>query len=416
MKTARPVVAEPLETRTLFLTADPSFGNGLVLTRFVQYNNEFAEHAVVLKSGQLLVQGRSQSIDGTYDVAAFAVYTPAGKLATGFNGNGKLLLPPPVSEEVGDISDVQLLPDGNVLVVGEHALIKLKTNGTVDQSFGKFGLATVPNYVPDEYDDSEQAVQLPNGGIKVGEYSPSTGLLSVATFDSAGQLVTKLRRTIPKDGGEVYVTAAAETIQFELKLRQFRSDLSIESKFGVGGIYDLTPEYVKWANTKKPWTDVYGDDPIKGIPEVGGDYRRAVTSREGFTVHLHVDSTAKGLPSTYDHGYVHTTLTVDVDSLGKHATFYGEIPPAKIYGHAYFLPAASGSFNFQHFGGKIVVADGSSYNYEDKIITSTYLEYATDAIAAGGDKYYIIGTMAISGVSDTSEHFAIARTNPAPYL
>lgn len=406
---------EALEPRTLFVAADPSFGSGGVITRFVKGNDEVAEHAVALDYGQVLVQGRTFD-GGAFENAGttiFAVYTPAGKLATGFNGNGKLVLSASVNHAVGIVSDVRKLGDGSVLIVGDNGLAKLKTNGKLDAGFGQNGVAAVPQYGDREYDDSTEAAVTANG-FKVGSYSPSTGVLAVATYDAHGKLTDAARRTIQTGGGQIFVTPNAETIAFPNgKVRQFRTSLQVESNFAAGGVLDLKPLFDAFAKTKKPWTNLYGND-YDGLPPFSLDrFESPEASRRGFIVYGKADGRTKagGLPWTVDHGEYETPLTIDISTDGKSVKFYGANASGAIYGRTHFVSTPSGSFNFQHFGGTFYTATNHVETYEDEKFTGVNDEYAADAVPAGGNKYYVFGAINQYSPGDNRYHFAVVRTN-----
>ena len=408
--------SEILESRALFtVAADASFGSGGVLTRFVKGNNEVAEHAVALDYGQVLVQGRTFD-KGIYDDAGtsvFAVYTAAGKLATGFNGNGKLVLTADVNEAVGVVSGIRKLGDGTVLIVGDHGLAKLKTNGQFDTTFGSTGVAPIPRYGDRAYDDSTEAAVI-NDGYKVGSYSPSTGVLAVAVYDAHGKLADALRRTIQTDGGKIDVTPGEETIAFANgKVRQFRTSLQVESKFAAGGVLDLKPLFDAFAKTKKPWTDLYGD-PYAGLPPLSlRRFEAPESSRRGFIVYGEADgrSDGSGLPFTVDHGEYETPLTIDIATDGKSVKFYGSDASGAIYGRTRFVSTPSGGFNFQHFGGTFYTAHNTVEKYEDEKFTGLNDEYAVDAVPAGSDKYYVFGAINQYTPGDDKYHFAVVRTN-----
>ncbi|HEV2964920.1 MAG TPA: delta-60 repeat domain-containing protein [Candidatus Angelobacter sp.] len=135
---------------------DTTFGNrGATLLAFTNFIN--TPNAVAIQpDGKIVVAGETQSSDGSINRFAIARFNPTGSLDTTFGSAGKVM-PEFFSVTFGGVreaADVILLqPDNKIIVAGiavqgarlpaKSALVRLNSNGTLDQTFGNGGTVAI---------------------------------------------------------------------------------------------------------------------------------------------------------------------------------------------------------------------------------------------------------------------------------
>jgi uncharacterized delta-60 repeat protein len=140
---------------------DPTFSrDGKVRTDFGGRFDE-ALAVAVGTDGAIVVVGRS------LDRVAVAKYLADGSLDESFSDDGRARFP---MDGPGAGNDVALQPDGRIVVVGSNgsdlALLRLRADGTRDDTFGGDGLVTTD--VGIGYDAARAVVVAPTGKIVVG--------------------------------------------------------------------------------------------------------------------------------------------------------------------------------------------------------------------------------------------------------
>ena len=152
-------------------TLDTGFdGDGKLLVP-IHGSYDLALSVTVQPDGKILVAGYS----GYYDFSLIRLNTD-GTLDTTFNGNGKAIVPVGFSLDVGRSVTVQ--PDGKILVAGysnsginyEFSLIRLNADGSLDTSFDGDGKLLVPVAIG-YYDVGNSVTVQPDGKIIVAGYS-----------------------------------------------------------------------------------------------------------------------------------------------------------------------------------------------------------------------------------------------------
>jgi uncharacterized delta-60 repeat protein len=243
---------------------DPTFGShGRVTTRLVSDPRFASGPAFALarqRDGKIIAAG---SGEGTI---ALARYSRRGRLDPRFGTGGIVQTKFSDSERhsVG-ARDVVLQPDGKIVAVGEYlssqegglpdqafALVRYRTDGTLDPSFGTDGKVTTAT------DGGAHAVALqPNGKIVVAG-SSETGsqvLFTVAryasdgsldpTFGSAGIVETRLGRlgsawaVILQRSGKIVVVGGAWEKRSVFALVRYNRTGTLDSSFGSRGIVKI---------------------------------------------------------------------------------------------------------------------------------------------------------------------------------
>jgi len=135
-------------------------GTGRVITP-VATDNDYGQSVALQTDGKILVAGYTRI--GTNDDFALVRYKTNGTLDTTFNGSGKVTTPVGSYDDCGQAVAIQ--GDGKILVAGyamigtqyDFALVRYETNGSLDTSFNGTGKVTTPM---SSYDDFGQAVAI----------------------------------------------------------------------------------------------------------------------------------------------------------------------------------------------------------------------------------------------------------------
>lgn len=173
---------------------DNTFGTGgTVVTNFYNYDDQ-ANAIVIQPDGKIIAAGYANpSSVNTLKDFALVRYKTDGTLDSTFGTNGKVLTNFPVGYD-DIIYAVTLQSDGKIVVAGNSdeinfgydqiALARYKPNGSLDSTFGTNGLVTLPTGNGDKA--NAIAVQ-PDGKILVaGEYYNAE--LALIRFDTTGAL------------------------------------------------------------------------------------------------------------------------------------------------------------------------------------------------------------------------------------
>ena len=389
---------EILESRSLFASVgtDPSFNGGAFATRFFAGSDEEASDVVVLKDGRLLVGGASNSDAGGYQRKVFAVYDKAGKLSRSFDGDGKLILSAADSAKLGYIEDLQLLKDGNVLVVGHESLLKLQTSGGTDTTFGTKGFIALP-VEPKGAVYLRSTQVLADGSLREATYDKDTGVLSLANYSSAGKSTRSLHRTVTANASSMVATPTAEVLAyFDGTAQAYRSDLSKESKFGSGGTLNVTSGFAKWAKANGPWATEAGDNPTDAPDDLHGLTVQAV-GKNGFVFEARTDYLSKKVPSTYGEHESWTNVYFYSGFTGSAVTVAG--------GHIDGTKLAS--TDFDHFSNTFTTTTNKRVDYASPFYDLG--EQANGFAAAGDGKYYVVG-VTFGDFENNNYSFTITKT------
>ena len=126
---------------------DTAFGTGGVALTDIGSNNERALAVAVQPNGKILSAGRTAQ-PGHQEIAVVRLL-PNGQLDTSFDGDG--ILQVNISNDEDEASDLILLPDGRILVVGyaspnsdrDLLAVMLTTSGGFDPGFGTNGVVVL---------------------------------------------------------------------------------------------------------------------------------------------------------------------------------------------------------------------------------------------------------------------------------
>jgi uncharacterized delta-60 repeat protein len=244
---------------------DPSFGRkGEVLTRLGSGRNVSQAQAVALQSdGKLVAVGLwSKSPIGGPTRFALARYTAQGRLDPSFGGGGKVLTDFGVHSD-SQATAIAVQPDGKIVVAGDDltdtrgdrgvfalALVRYKTDGKLDPSFGSGG--RVVTKIGGSSGASALVVQ-PDGKLVVagsgggdpaliryaadGKLDPSFGklgeLLGVAGFPLAALALQRDGKFVTAGTGTLARSPREDSRVFALA--RCTKDGSLDSSFGRGG-------------------------------------------------------------------------------------------------------------------------------------------------------------------------------------
>jgi len=126
---------------------DTSFGNNGIITTQIAGDYNSGEASVVQPDGKIVIAG--QAGDAFTFKVAVARYNPDGTLDISFGNSGTLIIP--VGPARSYARSVDLQDDGKIVVgaytyddvEGDFAVLRLNTDGTLDNSFGNNGITIV---------------------------------------------------------------------------------------------------------------------------------------------------------------------------------------------------------------------------------------------------------------------------------
>lgn len=137
-------------------TLDLSFAGTGKVTTAVASDNDEAKKVAVQADGKIIVCGYGKQVSGNSDFAVVR-YNPDGGLDTTFGGTGRVLTP--VRNSTDLVEDLEVLPDGKIVVVGRSfdgskydcAIVRYESNGGLDATFNSTGKAIVAFGTGDSY-------------------------------------------------------------------------------------------------------------------------------------------------------------------------------------------------------------------------------------------------------------------------
>jgi uncharacterized delta-60 repeat protein len=174
---------------------DLTFGPGGYVTTPFRDGYSGAAGVVVQPDGKIVVVGTAYCYSEHYaDFAinrlAIARYNFDGSLDPTFGSNGKLMLNTDPSVQDDDGGPVFLQDDGKILILdrvfGTSALIRLDSDGSIDETFGNAG-----KFIPGRNLGSITSLTiLPDGKLLAGSYEGATGHFAVMRLNSDGSYDT----------------------------------------------------------------------------------------------------------------------------------------------------------------------------------------------------------------------------------
>ncbi|HEY0544993.1 MAG TPA: FG-GAP-like repeat-containing protein [Pyrinomonadaceae bacterium] len=182
------------EAKAAGVTLDPTFGSGgELMVRNAADLNDSANALVVQPDGKILVGGDIG--DSPHSHAVLLRLNPNGSLDQMFGTGGRV-----VSSTQLDVGGIALQADGKILVAGgiagerpiSFALARYNADGSLDQTFGTGGFATLgPQTFVVIQSDSNALVVQPDGKIVVAGFVtiyPNGDKFAIARFNPNGSL------------------------------------------------------------------------------------------------------------------------------------------------------------------------------------------------------------------------------------
>ena len=201
---------------------DTSFGTGGIVITSFSSNNDFAAAVTIQPDGKIIAAGRSSTPSTGIGDFALARYHTNGSLDASFGDGGKVVTPFSNGNFSDAIEEVLLQTDGRIVAVGSAyngseqgiALIRYNTNGSLDSNFG-------------------------NGGKVLTTFSPSAGFQTYA-----------FSAVIQPDGKIIAAGQAGFIDIRDFALARYNTNGSLDISFGNGGkvTTDFNPTRADQAN------------------------------------------------------------------------------------------------------------------------------------------------------------------------
>jgi len=346
--------------------------------------NDYGQSVMLQPDGKIVLAGHSSNASDNHDFSLIRL-NANGSLDEGFGGTGKLLLDVGSGDDYGQ--SVILQPDGKIVMAGRNyngssfdfRLIRLNTNGSLDQGFGDGGKLLLDVGSGSEYGESVivqpdgkivlagrsyngsnfdfSLIRLnANGSLDQGFVDTSKLLLNVGGSDEYGESVI-----LQPDGKIVVAGYSSNGNTRDFSLIRLNANGSLDQGFGDGG---------------KRLLDVGGDDDIgqsvilqpDGKIVVAGSSRSASNKYEFSLIRLNADGSLDTLFNNPSTSPVHTlggAVSYDENSLpvvldDAIAVFDAELASQGHYAGASLTLARSGGAHAQDmFGasGALVLTD-----------------------------------------------------------
>ncbi|MBK8492059.1 MAG: hypothetical protein IPL49_14535 [Saprospirales bacterium] len=272
---------------------DAGFGNGGIVVKHISNGWDLSGSVLVQPDGMIVVGGQCWS-GSTYDFVALR-YKADGSPDNAFGNGGMVKIP--VGSSQDNAWDCALQPDGKILLVGPvingsnyaFGVVRLNTNGTMDNNFGNGGKVITSVGPADDFSWS-CAVQ-PDGKILVAGRTVTNNVPAFAlvrykpdgTLDSSFGNGGKVKTTVGgvSDRGRVVVVqpdgkilvGGTSTIagSDDFAVVRYKSDGTLDPTFGNNGIVTTpvgTGEDVLWDVVIEPTGKIiaagYGINPVTG--------------------------------------------------------------------------------------------------------------------------------------------------------
>jgi len=177
---------ETLESRQMMAaTTDYNLGlGGRIATHTGNSGIYWPTDSIAQPDGKLILSGLRADLAGV----AIIRFNKDGSLDRSFAADGQVWL------DLGAEFDVQVQRDGRILVGGDKGIARLKRNGTSDHSFGHFGFVPTPRLGRDKHGvlmsiDPSDMEMLPDGKILVAGLRYGSTLATVLIrYNSDGRL------------------------------------------------------------------------------------------------------------------------------------------------------------------------------------------------------------------------------------
>ncbi|MBI3852831.1 MAG: hypothetical protein HY298_21460 [Verrucomicrobia bacterium] len=237
---------------------DTSFGTDGIVTTPIGTGNDVANAIALQSDGKLVVAGNSYN--GANNDFAVVRYNANGTLDTSFDGDGKVTTAIDMGED--QALAVKIQADDKIVVAGygtigtaiEMAVVRYRTNGALDTTFGSFGrVATAIG--SGGVDAGFGLVIQTNSRIVVAGLTVNGGNVDVAivryntngtldtSFDGDGKVTTpiglgtdeSLAMALQTDGKIFVVGASTIGAHLEFAAVRYNTDGSLDDSYGIGG-------------------------------------------------------------------------------------------------------------------------------------------------------------------------------------
>ncbi|PWH87129.1 delta-60 repeat domain-containing protein [Brumimicrobium oceani] len=232
---------------------DPTFGQNGFVTTVINGTYNFSNATIVQNDGKILVCGRAGE-PSTYK-ATVARYNTDGSLDNSFANNGTLVIP--IGNAKSFATDIALQNDGKIVmsaytwndVKGEFAAIRINSDGSFDSTFGNQGVQLISNsgsavtqslriqdngkiLLAGYYDDEFAVLRLETDGTIDNSFGVSGW--AITTFAGASSFIEEIE--IQNDGKIIQGGLVLSSSQiFEMGIARLNTDGTIDQTFGSQG-------------------------------------------------------------------------------------------------------------------------------------------------------------------------------------
>lgn len=246
----------PSEAKTML---DLSFGNGGKVLTSIGNRDDFATAVAIQSDGKIVSAGRVNNGSNNVFEYDFAVirYNTDGTLDNSFGTGGKVITALGSSYDIANALAIQ--PDGKIVVVGEttygFAAVRYNTDGSLDTSFGEGGKVVI--LIGTRFSNAKSLALQSDGKIVAAGYSDNGNsnardfaLVRLNTngtldnsFGTGGKVVTPVGVSddsanavaIQSDGKIIAAGNSLNGSDFDFVLVRYNTDGSLDNSFGLGG-------------------------------------------------------------------------------------------------------------------------------------------------------------------------------------
>jgi uncharacterized delta-60 repeat protein len=242
---------------------DTSFGNGgLAFTVFPNGTANPGINKILVKPDGKILAGGGLSAYILDEYSALAQYLPNGSIDSSFGTNGMLEFAPYVFGADGLwLTDMSLAPDGKIVAAirtnavpvvnwGDFLLMRFLPNGTIDNSFGPYGVLRTD--FNGNGDDARCVVVLPDSSIIAAGWGGATGSFALAkyrpngtldnSFGTGGKVSTPMisaaigNHLFVQPDGRIILTGLTFNSTEDFAIVSYNSNGSLNTAFGNNGV------------------------------------------------------------------------------------------------------------------------------------------------------------------------------------
>jgi uncharacterized delta-60 repeat protein len=292
---------------------DNSFGtNGIVTTDLNAGSDDYV-YAEAIQDGKIIVAG------GSDHHLALCRYNGDGSLDTAFDFDGKLTV-----NSFGEGTCMKLQTDGRIIVAGGDFIVRLLSDGSMDNSFGTNGSVYLPHQVSAIALQLDGKIVLAGGtpGFVVmrldttGTYDSSFGSAGIVTTSQNSWSCFRAQRATSialQADGRILVGGFALCGLLmswgEFAIARYNMNGSLDNGFGSGGIVE-TSFYTAWSFSGAISHD--GKIILAGTKEIS-----SISDNEWVLMRYHLGPLldVNTLPETYDNVVISPNPTTDLVSI-----------------------------------------------------------------------------------------------------